>query len=184
MKVYNEIDFYKEAKSRIIDKGYSWEIEMVESRSLETTTQEDFMMQYAWVVLSAGMKNQVIEKIFQDWSATHDPECIGHLGKQKALSELLSNYEKWFSEFKTKKTLEEQLDYLESKPFIGKITKYHLARNLGIDVAKPDRHLQRLAEKFGYKDVQILCENISNIVGDRIGVVDVVLWRAMNLRVM
>ena len=75
---------------------------------------------------------------------------------------------------------------METLPWIGPITKYHLARNLGIDVAKPDRHLVRLAKRFGYNEstgVQQMCEELAERTRDRIGVVDVVLWRYANLKV-
>jgi hypothetical protein len=66
---------------------------------------------------------------------------------------------------------------LQQFPFIGPITSYHLAKNLGVSVAKPDRHLQRLAAAAGYDDVQEFCLTISNSVGDAVPVVDIVLWR-------
>jgi hypothetical protein len=66
---------------------------------------------------------------------------------------------------------------LQQFPFIGPITTFHLAKNLGIRVAKPDRHLSRLAECCGYSDTQALCMNIALFTGDPVDVVDVVLWR-------
>jgi hypothetical protein len=39
----------------------------------------------------------------------------------------------------------ERLEYLGSLPWIGAITKYHAARNFGVDCVKPDIHLTRLA---------------------------------------
>jgi len=77
--------------------------------------------------------------------------------------------------------INEQLEYLKSLPWIGDITKYHLARNLGLDVAKPDRHLMRLAKIFKYDDVQKMCQDVAERSKDRIGTVDVVLWRYCNL---
>ena len=38
---------------------------------------------------------------------------------------------------------------LEELPYIGSITKYHLGMRIGIDVAKPDRHVTRTANRFG-----------------------------------
>lgn len=72
--------------------------------------------------------------------------------------------------------------YLDSLPMIGPITKYHLARNIGLDYAKPDRHLIRLAEKFGYPDIQVMCTKLSAYSGWRIGTVDVILWRYCNMQ--
>jgi hypothetical protein len=51
---------------------------------------------------------------------------------------------------------------------------------MGIDCAKPDRHLQRLADRFGYSNVQTMCREIANESGYRIGTVDLILWRYCN----
>ena len=44
-------------------------------------------------------------------------------------------------------------------------------------VAKPDRHLTRIANRAGYTEVQKFCIEISRLSGDSIPVVDIVLWR-------
>ena len=67
--------------------------------------------------------------------------------------------------------------YLESFPFIGPITKFHLAKNIGIDVAKPDRHLSRISKMLGFASVQELCESISQRIDEKVSVVDLVIWR-------
>ena len=65
---------------------------------------------------------------------------------------------------------------------IGPITKFHLARNIGIDCAKPDRHLVRIAERFGWKDnIQGMCVKLAAYSGWRIGTVDLILWRYCNM---
>ena len=56
-------------------------------------------------------------------------------------------------------------------------TKYHLAKNCGADVAKPDVHLQRLAEAHG-TTVHDLCADLASRTGYRIATIDLVLWRA------
>lgn len=66
---------------------------------------------------------------------------------------------------------------IQELPFLGPITSIHLAKNLGFEIAKPDRHLVRLQAQFGYKNVDTMCEEISIAFGDPIRVVDVVLWR-------
>ena len=69
------------------------------------------------------------------------------------------------------------LEWLQGLPWIGGITKYHLAKNLGIDCAKPDVHLQRLADREGVT-AHVLCERLAKATGYRIATVDLVLWRA------
>ncbi|MBA7467119.1 hypothetical protein ES707_02315 [subsurface metagenome] len=71
--------------------------------------------------------------------------------------------------------------YLKSLPHIGDITKYHLARNLGLNYAKPDRHLVRISNLFEHTNVQELCKKLSILTDDPIGLVDLVLWRFATL---
>jgi len=65
--------------------------------------------------------------------------------------------------------------------YIGPVTCFHLAKNLGVDVVKHDRHLVRYASYMGFRDATELCEMISRITGDRVAVVDLVLWRFATL---
>ena len=60
---------------------------------------------------------------------------------------------------------------------MGPVTSCHLAKNLGMEIVKPDRHLTRLAEKAGYDTVEQMCRTIADIVGDTLSVIDVVFWR-------
>jgi len=68
-------------------------------------------------------------------------------------------------------------DFGRTLPFIGPVTVQHLAKNLGVEAAKPDRHLTRLADRFGYETVQEMCSAISGRTGDSLSVTDLVLWR-------
>jgi hypothetical protein len=71
----------------------------------------------------------------------------------------------------------DKLQFCADLPWIGGITKYHLAKNLGADVAKPDVHLQRLADREGCS-VDALCSRLAEETGLRVASVDTVLWRA------
>jgi hypothetical protein len=66
---------------------------------------------------------------------------------------------------------------LRRLPYIGPVTVWHLAKNLGLDVAKPDRHLVRLSSCFGFRSTAQLCAALSEITGEQIKVVDLILWR-------
>ena len=41
---------------------------------------------------------------------------------------------------------------------MGPVMRYHLARNIGLDAVKPDRHLVRLTKHFCFKDAYTMCE--------------------------
>lgn len=177
----NLIAFYNHAKKVCIAEGFKKEIDMVESRTFDKMSKEDFFREYVFVVCNSGMKNQVATKIFRNYFEI-GIDAINHPGKKIAIAQLEIYYKTWFNILQDMKTDEERLGLLETLPFIGKITKYHLARNLGIDCAKPDRHLKRIAEHFGYDNVQKMCLDISKEMGERVGTIDVVLWRAMQLK--
>jgi hypothetical protein len=81
-----------------------------------------------------------------------------------------------FESFK-QSVLASPMESLKMIPFIGEVTAFHLAKNLGFPAAKPDRHLQRLASVLGYSGAAGLCRDLSDRSGDSIQVVDSVLWR-------
>jgi hypothetical protein len=75
-----------------------------------------------------------------------------------------------------RRALLEPEPFLRSLPYIGQVTWRHLAKNLGADVAKADRHLARLAQATG-RSVDALCGEIADWLGEPTAVVGVVLWR-------
>jgi hypothetical protein len=191
---------YSFVKQIIIDEGYEKEISWQSNINFEDLTEECFLKQIAWVILSSGMKEQIIRKIFPEiaksffnWKSIkkiveNKESCYNNAiqifkNKRKILS-IIKSAEKInrinFLEFK-KSIKKDPIDILISFPFIGPVTAYHLAKNIGIDVAKPDRHLVKIAKLEGYKDVQRFCSDISEISGDSIPVVDIVFWRYANL---
>ncbi len=176
----NIIDFFSNALDFCIKNGYEEEIDHVRTNYFDDSVEaKHFLNAFVYVVLNTGMKNQVAEKIYRELIDSGDlDKSVKHKGKHKAITLAFRNYETWFKELKQ---ADDKVEYLGSLFFIGDITKYHLARNLGLDVAKPDRHLQRIADKFGYTDVQEMCKYISEITEERIGTVDVILWRFCNL---
>ena len=175
------VDFYKKAKDEVIVHGYDKEVDWATKVRFDKMTLENFSHEYVWVVCNSGMRNQVAKKIFDRFMKSGDLKYIGHPHKKHSIKTLFEKGKEWFDKLKSYDTTEQRLEYLETLPHIGPITKYHLAKNLGIQVAKPDRHLVRLAKHFDFKTAQELCEFISKHVGDNIITVDVVLWRYSNL---
>jgi hypothetical protein len=179
VKFYN---WMKRGINEVSDQG-----EWAEQIRFEEIDNGRFFMEYVWVVINSGFRYRVAKMIYDKWKNTpNDFSMIRHPLKRRALEIGFREFPKWFEELKTKKTDQEKIEYLETLPHIGKITKYHLARNIGIDCAKPDRHLVRLAMEFGFENndevhVQEMCKYISGITGDRIGKVDVILWQFCEL---
>ena len=176
-----EINIFWELRQKVINAGYGDEIAWQES-VIEPDTADEFMWQYIWVVISSGMKNQVARIIEQKMvEAYNDGKPISgafnHKGKVKAIEYMMTNHDELFEQYLN---TEDKLTFLKSLPYIGDITKYHLAKNLGEDVVKPDRHLVRIANQ-NKTTPELLCQELARQTGYRIGTIDLILWRAANL---
>lgn len=104
------------------------------------------------------------------------PDKIGAI---VSMAERLAT-EDW-SSYRSRLTGQNHLDFMQSLPWIGGTNRYHLARNIGLDYAKPDRLMCRVAERFGYESNQggvfAMVRDIKESTGEREGVIDIVLWR-------
>lgn len=70
-------------------------------------------------------------------------------------------------------------ELLSKLPYIGKVTCFHLARNIGLlDYVKPDLHLVRLAKVWGFEDCVTMCKAIQRNISEELplGLIDLVLW--------
>ena len=183
-------------KESVIESGYSGEIDWQTKVNFESLSESEFLREYAWVVLSSGMRESVVRglfctfsKAFYDWKLSSLSGRNVKTARKRALRVFNSERkvdaivyaintinEIGFASFKRSMS-SSPLTGLRTLPYIGPITCFHLAKNIGVDVAKPDRHLSRLSKSLGYDDVQDLCEAISSVTGDKISVVDLILWR-------
>ena len=186
--------FFLNAYIKDVEEGYSSEIEYVRNlKPLKEQSFSDFIHEYVWVVLCAAFKEQYARVIFDNfWEAVKEfnagtgaePfDLIRHPGKKKAIIEAFAHGKKWYTELLIS---ENPIEYIGTLPYMGNALTYHLARNLGIDTVKPDRHMLKLAEHFGYSSPMEMCQEIQDEFGDapireRLGVIDVILWRYMNL---
>ncbi|MBI4965458.1 MAG: hypothetical protein HY913_19430 [Desulfomonile tiedjei] len=183
-------------KDAVIEQGFEWEIEWQARICFSEVTETDFLRESAWVVLSAGMRETVIRRKFEPisqafywWRSASLIADNAEVCRQEA-STIFANDRKLkaittIAERITKKGFpafknfvgHHGVDFIQQLPFMGPATSYHLAKNIGLDEVKPDRHLKRTAAATGYSNPRDLCEDIARIVGDRVSVVDVVLWR-------
>ena len=143
------------------------------------TSAEAFARETIFVICNSGMKSTVARGIFERvCGAIARGESVrtafNHPGKAQAIDEIWARREEYFAGFLS---AADPLEYCASIPWIGAITKYHLAKNFGAQVAKPDVHLQRLAALEG-STPQALCERLAQESGFKVATVDVLLWRA------
>src|SRR5258708_28784551 len=104
-------------------------------------------------------------------------EAFRHPGKSAAIDKIWAERETLYFVYMACETDEDRLGWLAALPWIGAITKYHLAKNFGVDCAKPDVHLQRLADHAG-ETVQGLCDRLAEASRYKARTVDVLLLRA------
>jgi hypothetical protein len=169
---------YQRVRQAVIARGYQEDIDWSEACKLPATP-EDFAREFIFVVCNSGMKFSVAVPIFRKVmdaikARRRVSAVFGHEGKVKAIIHVWRRRKKYFDAFMA---AEDKVAFCETLPWIGGITKYHLAKNFGVDCAKPDRHLVRIANYYQTTPEQ-LCRTLSQLTGDRIATVDVVLWRA------
>ena len=171
--------FFYNAHEYVVQLGYEYEIDWCRNTSLNNITAAGFFSEYVWCVLNAGMKEQVASRIYSRYMNSLDISIIRHKGKREAIKHVFDNRNMYFDKFVKS---DNKVEFLKTLPWIGDVTKYHLARNLGVDVVKSDRHLVRLAKHFGYETPLDMCNVIQNETDERLGIIDLILWRYCNLR--
>lgn len=175
---------FEEIFNKVKLSGYDHEIEW--QRNLQPCHNHiDFLYETCWVILNSGMKEQIARKIWDRiraaWADKIDISTVfKHKGKVAAIKHVRDNCRGLFDGYLA---AQNKMEYLQTIPFIGKITCYHLAKNLGHDCVKPDRHLVRIANQYNTTPDE-LCERLSKQVGEKKSVIDIILWRACNLKII
>ena len=190
---------YLSAKSAILKSAFAMELVYM-PECVGDISECKFLREFAWVVLSAGLAERVVRSRFDgvsesffNWRSAEEITgsaqiCISkalvhfaHERKIRAIAEgakLLN--EKTFQAVRTE-IHKDPFVQLRQFPYIGPITAFHLAKNLGVDTAKPDRHMNRLCAAAGFTHVEDFCTSIALFVGDDVRTVDTVLWRFATL---
>ena len=165
-----------EAVMRAADYGH-----MIEwSEAIPKPADADaFAEQAVYVICNSGMMNRVAEPIFNRCMVAlrkglSSTTVYGHPGKAAAIDRIWVEREQLFAAYLIEA---DTISFLRSLPWIGEVTSFHLAKNLGADVAKPDVHMERLARR-DQTDTHKLCARLSRQTGYRIATIDTVLWRA------
>jgi hypothetical protein len=188
------------AKSAVMAAGFSDEIEYHDRLCFDELHECDFIREAAWVILSSGMRESVIARkfagvsnAFLDWRSCPDivaqrDSCrsaalaiFGHERKIEAILEVVAAVASEGFENIRQQAKEYGPAYLQRFSFIGPATSFHLAKNLGIDVVKPDRHLARISSALGYQSPNDMCQELATALGEKVCIIDVVFWRFATL---
>jgi hypothetical protein len=190
------LEIFSAANSYVAESGRWAEVEWQRRASLEDFTETDLLRETAWVILCSGFRERIVRRVFDyislcfcDWESASaildaDPICrnaamatFRNRGKLDAIvASALHIHEQGFPAFK-QAVLAAPLVQLQKLPHIGPVTVWHLAKNLGLDAAKPDRHLVRISLAFGFEDADHFCSAIAKVSGEPRKVVDLVIWR-------
>lgn len=158
--------------------GYGDDIEWAENLE-PPATANDFALEVIFVIVNSGMRFSVARGIYNRVTRAlanggSSSDVFNHVGKCGAIDAIWRERAAMFQEYLA---AADKLSHLETLPWVGPITKYHLAKNFGHQCAKPDVHLQRLADTFRTSP-QALCETLALEHGLKVATVDTLLWRA------
>jgi hypothetical protein len=163
-------------------RGFAGEVAWAEQCTAPTNAN-DFAAEIVFVIVNSGMKNSVAAPLYHEkikptlLRGGSASEVFGHKGKSAAMDRVWRDRQRFFAIWNACRTDDERIAFLGGLPWIGNITKYHAARNFGVDCVKPDRHIERLAEHHG-ETPHKLCSRLSRQIGVRVGAIDAILWRA------
>jgi 3-methyladenine DNA glycosylase Tag len=185
-----------EAAKAYCEENYANELDWAYSISPETFRNlraKGFLAEYCWVVYASGFRESTIKSIFPNLRTAFKKFELNDLGKMRSIKPVLAIFnnerkansflegskliaKEGFFNFK-KRLKNEGIDMLEQLPGIGPITKYHLAKNIGlVDEAKPDIWLVRAAETCS-STVQEFVAFLSEKYSMSRHAIDVILWR-------
>ena len=192
---------YLLAKSYVVGRGFEEELAWQEACCMNTVSEDVFLREASWVVLSAGMREAVVRTVFREmsqifggwtdpsWIATHRKACrrqalaaFNHPGKIDAIIDISDTVRRDGHTPILDAARRDGPTAFAQLPFIGSVTAFHLAKNLGFQVAKPDRHLCRVADHCGYDEPGDLCGDLGAFLDEPVAVVDLVIWRFATLK--
>ena len=167
---------------------------------------DDFAFEVFYVILASGFNQRVAIKKFNEIksfigagnivSVENLLHIFANKNKMAAICKIWNNREKYRDDFYNLISENDKLNYLETLPFIGNITKNHLARNLGMNTVKYDLWIKRLGgtlysnipefdENVLTDEIQIACDNmfkeIERETSLKRGYIDVVLWKSCQI---
>jgi hypothetical protein len=175
-------EFFFNLKNRLMSVKWDPPFDEITAQLLQKdpVSADEFARRTIYVVLASGFKqktakiihNKIMnyitgqieksgEQMFSDLI-----KIFGYENKINAIIKIWENRQKYRNGYYKITVLIEKLQYLQSLPHIGPITRNHLARNLGEDVPKYDIWIQRLGVAFKEQTEpgkgQILKDKINN----------------------
>jgi len=177
---------------------YGKELRQISSVKLSEVTPEHFFNEYAWVVHATGFSAKAVGKFMPRLMDAYGPwrtlggtaveivlnrvsQVVNNPQKIKAVHAMAGRMVAGVREHGWPAYRDESLstpELLGKLPYIGKVTRFHLGRNIGLlECVKPDLHLERMAAHWGFKTCEDMCRAVRP-GGVPLGIVDLALWYA------
>lgn len=170
--------YFNKAKA-FTQKYYSDVYHRISNTRFDDIDSEFFFREYVWVVHATGFSAKAVGGFMPRLlSAYVSPSHIAKESFSETMSRVqlvCNNKQKAEAVYKTsglidrlgwdtfKSTYLSSIEKIQGLPYIGKVTCYHLGRNIGLlDSVKPDLHLIRLATHFGYDSPMTMIKAMSD----------------------
>jgi endonuclease III len=190
---------FADAEAYVERAGLMSEVEWQSNRRFSDFTETDLLREAAWVILCTCFREEIVRQVFDhvslsfcDWESSEAIIASAPVCRHTALASFRNGrkldaivliarqiHEAGFESLKSR-IIKDPVRELSALPYIGPVTAWHLAKNLGFDAAKPDRHLVRLCNRLGFVDAHELCGAVAAVTGRTVAVVDIVLWRYLS----
>ena len=201
----NYLEYFAKAKEFVLD-NYSEDYNRIANTKFEEITPEFFFSEYCWVVYTSGFNAKIVSKLFPALQEIYAPlvgvfktfrsdvntneietKALGIINNKRKVKSIISvavNSGKEINQLgwlKYKETKLNSPDKLQKLPFIGPITCYHLARNIGLlDFMKPDIHMERVAKHWNFDNSLEMCRDIQNTYDLPLGLIDLIMWYSLS----
>lgn len=199
----NYLDFFSKALE-FTKEYYSEDMNRISSTIFSEITPEHFFREYIWCVYTSGFNAKIVSKLFPALLEVYSPlegvfargktdvnagdlrvQALAIVNNVRKVQSIIDTAFQGGSEIKTSGwVLYRDLklsspEKLEKLAYIGPITRYHLARNIGLlNHVKPDLHLVRMAKNWNFDNPISLCKSIQKEFDLPLGIIDLVLWYA------
>lgn len=183
---------------KFTQKFYDKELRQISSVKFSDVTPEHFFNEYVWVVHATGFSAKAVGKFMPNLMNAYGPwSTLGWTASEiviERVRQVVNNPQKISAVHAMAGRMvagikaqdwtifrNEQLstpEKLAKLPYIGKVTCFHLGRNIGLlDCVKPDLHLIRMAKHWGFKTCEEMCKAVQpkNVP---LGIVDLAFWYA------
>jgi hypothetical protein len=178
---------------------YSEQMDEIAAVKPESVTPELFFREYIWVVHATGFSAKAVGNFmprlveaygpYQELAERSLADATGRVKvvcnnpqKIKAIHTTAVQLRDGIKLHGWDKFKEDKLstpEKLQDLSYIGPVTCFHLARNIGLlDCVKPDLHLIRLADHWGFPDCTAMCKVMGEGYDLPLGIVDLVVWYA------